>query len=127
MNQPHVIIRPNPHNPCAHLTPEQRLDRIAELLAKAAGRYWHQVELGLIPSPEAPADAERKPAQDDESRILRHILQEGSASPRELCVALGLPRSTLGRKLDLLVKSGRLIAAGMTRRVRYSPGPALRH
>lgn len=110
----------------AHLTPDERIRRIGDLIGKAvmifrqgeraAGRLTAEGTFLVVPirdSAELVADA-------GEKRILRHLQRAGSASPHDFCIALDLPCTTLMRKLARLRAAELVAVTGKTKAARYS-------
>lgn len=106
----------------AELPEAERLRRIGELLATAVFRWEHDQRVTV-------SAANRGDTRTTESRVLnadpietdivRHLTRVSAATPRDLCLALGLARMTVARKLARLRAAGVLTASGKTRAVCY--------
>ena len=92
---------------------QARFRRIGELLARAISRQSQREELER-------ARRNQGNLPDDADPITIFISQVGECSPREIKERFSLSRSTTFRRLDALVKSGRLKKDGNTRNSRYS-------
>lgn len=104
------------------MTPEQRFQRICELLAKACMLDWAETAASKAPVSSSYEFTKQacEPASEltDEERIVDY-LRTGPASPKELSVLLGLSRRTLNRRMSDLIGSGRVVRKGQTKRTAY--------
>lgn len=109
------------------LSDEEVLDRIAELLAIAVGRFEEQQQLNVLArSPQtamavdsnlAPLGLTQLVTDPLERQIIAHLRTAGRAKAREVATALGLAAPAAAQKL------ARLCAAGLCR-VEASSRPA---
>ena len=109
----------------AEMPEAERLRRIGELIATAVIR-WERDQRLAAPAKRESEDRSKSAEVsvglvDDriELAIVGHLTRVGAATPRDLCIALGLARMTITRKLARLRASGVLTAAGKTRAVCY--------
>lgn len=102
----------------------ERICRIGELIGKAVLLYRRDLRaagrveaLVVTREPGGPSAL-----VDDaiEQRVVEYLARIGSASPHDLCVALGHTRTTVSRKLARLRNAGILKASGKTKAIRYS-------
>lgn len=113
----------------AHISKEQRMERIGELLSKGVAI--------MLANENRDASAAAAPIRkvnlvnlDATSRnILTFVQKVGCASPREIEHRLGIGRRTVLRKLKSMYESDILIKKGKTTSIRYelSDGIVLRH
>ena len=106
------------------LSERQVVRRIGSLLAVALMRTGALSPAGAPPPlpqvPSKPLDFAELLADTRDQRIVRYLECTGEARPRELAVALGLPRGVIQRRLLHLRATGVCQVAGMTRGARYS-------
>ena len=112
-----------------HLSEEQVLVRIGELLAIAIGRFEEQERLqpaaAEATSAASPLSGGRRldPGElvDDEleRQIVSYLAKVGAAAPRELGAVLGLTKRTIARKLAHLRAAGLCRVEGRTRMACY--------
>lgn len=113
------------NNPYLHLSDEERLRQIGEILHLAVRLYWRRERLAGRVAPAGMIDQSepRKAADltDDETEknILRYLTRMVSAPPTQIGAELGLTRSTLGRKLARLKRCGLVMVLGKTKGARY--------
>ena len=110
----------------ANLSDEERLDRIATLIAKAvvlfrrdersAGRVAPVDDLKINAPVREVADFV---SDETERRMLRYLGRISSATPLNFRAALGLSRQTVARKLARLRATGLVVVTGKTRLARY--------
>jgi CRP-like cAMP-binding protein len=110
--------------PRSHLSEEQRLTTIAELLLSAAARYWRDRDLAerkALGKVQVVRKAEVWDLVDDdtEKQILRYMDKSFSVSPAEIEAVLGIPHTTLVRRLARLRAAGYICVTGRTKRARY--------
>lgn len=110
--------------PHSHLSEEQRLTTIAELLLSAAARYWRDWDLAdrkVLGKDQVARKAEVWDLVDDdtEKQILRYIGKSLSVSPAEIEAVLGIPHTTLVRRLARLRAAGYVCVTGKTKKARY--------
>jgi CRP-like cAMP-binding protein len=113
----------------AHLSEEEVLHRIGELLAIAIARFEEQERLQppaaeAIPSAPPPAGGRRlDPGAlvDDEleRQLVAYLARVGTATPREMAAVLGLTKRTIARKLARLRAVGLCQVEGRTRMACY--------
>ncbi len=123
-------------NPTAHLSREDRIQRIGEILAKGVTLlYLHENRLTdpscikptikLVPQHKTPNPDFRCMELDSEARAIVEYLQyAGSASPNDIRRHFHLSRTSLWRKLKDLHKLGIISKDGCTRSVRYKLDPS---
>ena len=112
-----------------HLSEDEVVHRIGDLLAIAVGRFEEQERLKTTPTPMIkagmPSTASKhvEPVQllSDpwECRVVEHLQRVGTATPRELAAVLGLTRRTISRKLARLCSAGLCQSEGRTRMACY--------
>jgi CRP-like cAMP-binding protein len=102
----------------------ERIRRIGELIGKAVLLYRHDLRAaGRVEALVATREPGGPSALVDdaiEQRVVEYLARIGSASPHDLCVALGHTRTTVSRKLARLRNAGILKASGKTKAIRYS-------
>jgi len=120
----------------AEMPEPERLRRIGELIATAVIRWERDQRLAAAAKREG-EDRSKSVGDsvgfvDDrtELAIVAHLTRVGAATPRDLCIALGLARMTIARKLARLRATGVLAVTGKTRaacyRLRSEPGAIVR-
>ncbi len=115
----------------AEMPEPERLRRIGELLATAVIHYERDERFAasIHRKTEARRASTGEPADsiedETEKNIVRYVTRAGAATPRDLCLALGLGRMTITRKLARLREAGVLAATGKTRAMCYRLHPAL--
>lgn len=119
-----------------HLTREQRVQRIGELLSKgitlmlmreAEEKQALKPALALAGSNNAPDedsgicdDSKHPIAEDGAARsILDYLKRVGQASPRDIQRGLNLPKSTVYRYLNRLIQANHVVGGGKTSAIRY--------
>lgn len=119
-----------------HLSREERIQRIGELLSKGVTLMLiREAELkrssqvaatsasgnGSADEPPAVPSPEHQVAGDDDTArsILDFLRRVGQASPRDIQRNLDLPKSTLYRHLIRLVQSSLVVGTGKTSAIRY--------
>ena len=108
-------------NRCAGTPEAERIRRIGELFAKAAMLYWRRERLAGRVGPRATRsvpriqDVAELVSDEAEKKIVRYLLLNGTASPRDISLALDVPRTTLTEKLARLRSTGLLTITGKTR------------
>lgn len=112
-------------NPYQHLTEEERIQRIAELLLLAVQRSCSAAPVAN-PVTAAPSEAVDPGSSADETdgKVLRYLHQFGGAAPKQIRAGLGIPSSTLCRSLARLRERGRVRAFGRTRAAWYEIAPS---
>lgn len=110
----------------ANLAEDERLDRIATLIAKAVVLFRRDERLAGRDDTSADGDASGPVADvtdlatdETEKQILRYLVRISSATPRNIGTALNLSRQTVARKLARLRSAGLVLVAGKTRMARY--------
>lgn len=102
----------------------ERIRRIGELIGKAVLLYRRDLRTAGRVEALAATLEPRGPTSliDDqtEKQIVEYLAKIGTASPHDLCIALGHTRTTVSRKLARLRNAGILIASGKTKAIRYS-------
>jgi CRP-like cAMP-binding protein len=102
----------------------ERIRRIGELIGKAVLLYRRDLRAaGRVEALVATREPGGPAALVDdaiEQRVVEYLARIGSASPHDLCVALGHTRTTVSRKLARLRNAGVLKASGKTKAIRYS-------
>ncbi|MFZ5497048.1 MAG: hypothetical protein ACOZE5_17150 [Verrucomicrobiota bacterium] len=117
-----AILDPNRF---AHLTPDERLRRIGDLLAKAVMIFRQRERAaGRLSADGNPVvspvrDITELVTDPREKEILRYLQRVGVGSPHDLRVALDTSESTVKRALVRLRSLGLVVASGHTRAVRY--------
>jgi len=124
-----------------HLTREERIQRIGQLLAKGISlllaREAEERRLAISQVSTAAADQPAPHFQDqhgagstnglddDERKILEYLRRMKTASPRNMQSYLELSKATLYRKLRQLLDANLVTASGKTTGIRYRwAGPA---
>ena len=108
-----------------HLTEDEVLCRIADLLATAIRRdqVLSSSKRTKAPNsnagPAKPVDPTTLIKDPQERAMARYLTLTGSASPKDFRLALGLARRTVSRKLARLCAAGLCEATGRTQAVRY--------
>lgn len=114
--RPRFVRRFSPYVHGMVISDEERLQRIGELVHKAAVLWWAAIDAGEIPHPDEPRE-NFPPASlptNDSERILHHLARVRHAAPRDFRLELGLSRATVQRRLAELLKAGRIAATGKT-------------
>lgn len=114
-------------NPTEHLTREQRIGRIGELLSKAVTLMVAQEMAEMrcqgkqaIEQPMTSDISVPGKAYDDTSRkIIAYIMKFGSASPRDIQSHLAISKATVFRRFSQFENAGIVVRSGSTRAVRY--------
>jgi len=113
-------------NPTEHLSEEERLRRIAELLSKGVTlmlmREAEKKARSLDTRTALPSVTRFQPTQAFDAgsqAVVDFLYRVGSASPKQVQANLGLPRSSTSRRLIDLESRGVIMRAGRTRSVRY--------
>lgn len=112
-------------NRFAHLTPDERLRRIGDLIAKAVMIYRQRERAaGRLSADGKPVvapvhDITELVTDPREKEILRYLQRVGVGSPHDFRVALDTSESTAKRALARLRSLGLVAASGHTRAVRY--------
>lgn len=114
------------------MTRAERFTRIGELLAKGItlmlareAQEKEDLETAEVlaqtsQSAKADAEMEATPTEEDAGvPILGYLRRVGTASPRDIQLALDLPKATAFRRLDRLVKQGLVTRTGKTTAIRY--------
>lgn len=112
-----------------HLTEDEVLRRIGELLAIAIGRRNERQRLNALEFQataipvatvkSAPLDPARLVDGALEQQIIAHLHKVGTVTPRELAAVLGLTKRTVTRKLARLRTAGLCSVDGKTRMACY--------
>lgn len=118
-----------------HLTREERIQRIGELLAKSISlllaREAEERRLAVSQVPTAAADQPAPHSQDqhgadrangfdgDERKLLEYLRRIKTTSPRNMQSYLELSKATLYRKLRRLLDAKLVTASGKTTAIRY--------
>ena len=109
----------------AEMPEAERLRRIGELIATAVIRYEREqrsvapVRRGRDARREEPENPANLVTDQTEKEIVRYLARVGGATPRDLCIALGLSGITITRKLARLRVAGLLTVRGKTRAACY--------
>lgn len=110
----------------ANLAENERLDRIAILIAKAVVLFRRDERLAGKASAldggeaaEPISDVTDMVTDEMEKQILRYLGRLAPATPRNVGIALNLSRQTVARKLERLRNAGLVTVTGKTRRARY--------
>lgn len=104
--------------PTTVLSPDERRNRIAELLCKAI--HAGDAKAGIsepLAAASSKNQAVKAPAPTDEERVLNYLRHADQATPRVLRAALGLPRTTMYRILLRLSQQGLIGTSGNSRAV----------
>lgn len=111
------------NNPYSHLSEDERMEKIAELLLIGAERYFRKhPEFGR---PAAPVVVPRKIAvwdlvsDETDKAILQHLHAAVQSSPAQIGEALGIPRSSLARHMTSLRAAGLVQTSGKTSNARW--------
>lgn len=125
-------------NPTGHLTRAERIQRIGELLSKGVAllllreaneNVTRQSESSPNGDHQAPAKTvagrTSSAVSEDtaESTILNYLRRVGCASPRDIQSSLDLPKSTVYRHVNRLVRMKLVGRSGKTTSIRYRPTP----
>ena len=123
--RPRFVRRFSPYVHGMVISDEERLQRIGELIYKAAVLWWAAIDAGEIPHPGEPReDAPRAPLPaNDSERILQYLARVRHAAPRDFRLTLGLSRATVQRRLAELLTAGRITAIGNTHCRTYTLSP----
>jgi CRP-like cAMP-binding protein len=113
----------------AHLSEEEVLRRIGELLAIAIGRFEEQERLkpsaaratlmAPPPSDGRTLDPGELVHDELERQLVTYLAKVGTATPREMGAVLGLTKRTIARKLAHLRAAGLCQVEGRTRMTCY--------
>ena len=107
-----------------HLSDEEVLRRIGEILAIGIGRLEEQqlAQTRTVPRPlvlKGAIGPQQFVVDAQQRQIIAHLQQAGSASAPELMMVLGLTRPAIARKLTRLRSSGLCLIEGHGCRTRY--------
>ncbi|MBM4148952.1 MAG: hypothetical protein FJ224_07900 [Lentisphaerae bacterium] len=112
-------------NPYEHLSREERLRRIGELLSKGVTRMLEAEKNAAQKAGEAAVAAKVEEAEGDwiTRGIVAYLKRVGPAMPADIRRGIALPKSTLFKRLKLLLAASVLTKTGYHRRVRYTAVP----
>jgi len=107
-----------------HLSDEEVLRRIGEILAIGIGRLEEQqlAQTRTVPRPlvlKGAIGPQQFVVDEQERLIIAHLQGTGAATAQELMTVLGLTRPTIARKLTRLRASGLCVVEGRACRTRY--------
>lgn len=104
-----------------HLSEEQRMNRICQLLSKAVVSDWSS---RLAETPRQPTESnlppDRPSESSDEERIVGYLSLVGEANAALIRETLGLSKMRVYRALQPLLTSGRVAASGRSRMTTYA-------
>jgi hypothetical protein len=104
-----------------HLSEEQRMNRICQLLSKAVVSDWSS-RLAEIPRQPAGFNPvhERPGGSSDEERIIGYLSLVGAANAALIRETLGLSKMRVYRAMQPLLMGGRIAASGQSRMTTYA-------
>lgn len=122
-------------NPTEHLSRQERIRRIAELLSKGITLMLMRereaaAANAITPSAsqgESGASSEALPMDDTSKDIIAYLARVGPAAIREIHAALDIPTRTACRKLGQLHERGLVQRSGATTAVRYTLAAPMRN
>jgi len=108
-------------NPYEHLSQEERLRRIGELLSKGVTRMLEAEKNAAQKAGEAAVAAKVEETEGDwiTRGIVVYLKRVGWATPQQIGLALDVKRSTCFRRLKALLERGVLETRGQTRGAQY--------
>lgn len=121
-------------NPTEHMTREERISRVGEILAKGVAlMLWREKESAAacqakaadstINGQRAAAEMKTEMQLDSiERKIVEYLERVQFASPRDIQRSLSLPKTTVFRKLKRLSQACILDRSGKTSAIRYRLG-----